>query len=59
MEYRELLDTAIEVAPAYNARIRDDINVRPSLQTFNNAYNLLCLPSLTSKIREMAFPSAK
>ncbi len=52
---RSTLDAEIGVAPAYHTRTRDDINIRPTLQTFNNAFHLLCLPSLTSKTRETAF----
>ncbi len=43
------------VAPACHTRIRDNIQIRPTLQIFNNAFHLLRLPSLTSKTRETAF----
>jgi hypothetical protein len=52
---RELLDTAIGVAPAYQTRIRDGLAVRPSQTDFTNAYNILHLPAITSKTRETAF----
>ncbi len=52
---RSTLDAEIGVAPAYHTRTRDDIHIRPTLQTFNNAFHLLRLPSLTSKSRETAF----
>jgi hypothetical protein len=52
---RSTLDAEIGVAPAYHTRTRDDIHIRPTLQTFNNAFHLLRLPSLTSKTRETAF----
>jgi hypothetical protein len=42
-------------ALVYQNSICDNIDAWPSLRTFNNAYCLLCLPSLTSKNREMAF----
>jgi hypothetical protein len=49
------LDTAIEVAPAYRTRIRDNIAIRPSQRVFNNAYHVLQLPAIKSKTRETAF----
>jgi hypothetical protein len=52
---RELIDTAIGVAPAYQTRIRDGLAVRPSQKDFTNAYNILRLPAITSKTREIAF----
>jgi hypothetical protein len=52
---RSTLDAEIGVAPAYHTRTRDNIHIRPTLQTFNNAFHLLRLPSLTSKTRETAF----
>jgi hypothetical protein len=52
---RELLDTAIGVAPSYHTRIRDGLAVRPSQRDFTNAYNILRLPTITSKTRETAF----
>ncbi len=52
---REILDTAIGVAPAYHTRIRDDLAVRPSQRDFTNAYSILRLPTITSKTRETAF----
>jgi hypothetical protein len=52
---RELLDTAIGIAPAYHTRIRDGLTVRPSQRDFTNAYNILRLPTITSKTRETAF----
>jgi hypothetical protein len=52
---RDILDTEIKVAPAYQTRIRDNIHIRPTVHTFNNAYQLLRLPLLTSKTRETAF----
>ncbi len=52
---RNILDAGIGVAPKYETRIRDNIHIRPTVLTFNNAYQLLCLPSLTSKTRETAF----
>jgi hypothetical protein len=51
----EILDTSTGVAPAYRTRIRDGIAIRPSQRAFNNAYDLLRLPTITSKTREMAF----
>jgi hypothetical protein len=55
LKCQELCDTAMGIAPAYNIRIRDDINVQLSLQTFNHAYHPLWLLSLMSKTREMTF----
>ncbi len=52
---QKILDTSIGVAPAYHTRIWDGIAIRPSQRALNNAYNLLRLPSLTSKTRETAF----
>jgi hypothetical protein len=52
---RSTLDGEIGVAPAYHTRIRDNIQIRPTTQVFNNAFHLLRLPSLTSKTRETAF----
>jgi hypothetical protein len=52
---RSILDDEIGVAPAYHTRARDDVQIRPTVQTFNNAFQLLRLPSLTSKTREIAF----
>ncbi len=52
---RELLDTAIGVAPSYHTRIRGGLAVRPSQRDFTNAYNILRLPTITSKTRETAF----
>jgi hypothetical protein len=52
---REILDAAIGVAPAYHTRIRDGLAVRPSQRDFTNAYDILRLPSITSKTRETAF----
>jgi hypothetical protein len=52
---RNILDAEIRVAPAYHTRIRDNIQIRPTTQIFNNAFHLLRLPSLTSKTRETAF----
>jgi hypothetical protein len=52
---RSILDTEIQVAPAYQTRIRDNIHIRPTAHTFNNAYQLLRLPLLTSKTKETAF----
>jgi hypothetical protein len=55
LKCRELLDSAIEVAPAYRTRIRDNIAIRPTQRVFNNAYGALRLPVITSKTRETAF----
>jgi hypothetical protein len=52
---REILDTAIGVAPAYHTRIRDNLAVRPSQRDFTNAYSILRLPTITSKTCETAF----
>jgi hypothetical protein len=52
---RSILDEEIKVAPAYHTRVRDNIQIRPTIQIFNNAFHLLRLPSLTSKTRETAF----
>jgi hypothetical protein len=52
---RELLDNTIGVAPSYQTRIRDGLAVRPSQRDFTNAYNILRLPTITSKTRETAF----
>jgi hypothetical protein len=41
LKCRELLDEAIEVAQAYQTRIRDGIAIRPSQRAFTDAYNLL------------------
>jgi hypothetical protein len=45
----------LELPPAYRSKIRNGIAFRPSQRAFNNAYNLLQLPSLTSKTHEIAF----
>ncbi len=50
----EFLDKALGVNHAYKTRIRNGINVQPSLSAFNNACQLLWLPSPTSKTREKA-----
>jgi hypothetical protein len=55
LKCREILDTSIGVAPAYRTRIKDNLAVRPTQRTFNNAYQVLRLPALTSKTRETAF----
>jgi hypothetical protein len=52
---RSILDAEIGVAPAYQTRARDNIHIRPTVHTFNNAYQLLRLPLLPSKTRETAF----
>jgi hypothetical protein len=52
---RGILDDEIGVAPAYHTRARDNIHIRPTIQTFQNAFQLIRLPSLTSKTRETAF----
>jgi hypothetical protein len=52
---RNILDAEIGVAPAYRTRTRDNIHIHPTMPTFNNAYQLPRLPSLTSKTRETAF----
>jgi hypothetical protein len=52
---REILDADIVVAPAFKTRIRDNLAVRPSQRDFTNAYNILRLPAITSKTREIAF----
>ncbi len=54
LKCREILDNSIGVPPAYHTRIRDGIAIQPSQRMFNNACNLLWLPSLTSKTRETA-----
>jgi hypothetical protein len=55
LKCRELLDTTIEVAPAYHTRNRDNIAICPTQRMFNIAYHVLLLPALTSKTRETAF----
>jgi hypothetical protein len=52
---RSIQDEEIGVAPAYHTRARDNVHIHPTVQTFNNAFQLLHLPSLTSKTRETAF----
>jgi hypothetical protein len=52
---RDILDTEMGIAPAYQTRTRDNIHISPMLQVFHNAYQALWLPSLTSKTRESAF----
>jgi hypothetical protein len=52
---RSILDVDIGVAPAYQTRAQDNVHIRPTVPTFNNAYQLLRLPLLTSKTRETAF----
>ncbi len=52
---RSILDDYIRVAPAYQTRARDNVYIRPTIHTFNNAYQLLRLLSLTSKTKETAF----
>ncbi len=51
---RSILDAEIWVPPAYQTRTGDNVHIRPTIPTFNNAYQLLCLPSLTSKTQETA-----
>jgi hypothetical protein len=46
---RNILDAEIEVAPAYQMRTWDNVYICPTIPTFTNAYQLLWLPSLTSK----------
>ncbi len=36
---RSILDDEIKVAPAYHTRTRDNIQIRPTLQIFNNAFH--------------------
>jgi hypothetical protein len=45
---RNILDAEIGVAPAYQTRTRDNVHIHPTIPTFNNAYQLLRLPSLMS-----------
>ncbi len=52
---RAMLDVEIGVAPAYHTRTRDNIHIRPSIRTFQYAYQVLRLPTLTSKTCETAF----
>jgi hypothetical protein len=52
---RNSLDAEIGIAPVYQTRTRDNILIRPTVHTFNNAYQLLRLPTFTSKTRETAF----
>ncbi len=52
---RNILDADIGVAPAYQTRALDNVHIHPTVPTFNNAYQLLRLPLLTSKTRETAF----
>jgi hypothetical protein len=52
---RSILDDNIGVVPAYKTRARDNVHIRPTIHTFNNAYQLLRLSSLASKTRETAF----
>ncbi len=52
---RNILDTDIGVAPAYQTRTQGNIHIRPTVPTFNNAYQILRLPLLPSKTRETAF----
>ncbi len=46
---RSILNAEIGVAPAYQTRAQDNIHIRLTIPTFNNANQLLRLPSLTSK----------
>jgi hypothetical protein len=48
----EILYNENGVALAYQTRIRDNIHIQPTLWTFHDAYQLLQLPSLTSKTRK-------
>ncbi len=43
------------MAPSYQTRLRDGLAVRPNQRDFTNAYNVLHLPTITSKTRETAF----
>jgi hypothetical protein len=52
---RNILDAEIGVALAYQTKTRVNVLIHPTVHTFNNAYQLLRLPSLTSKTRESAF----
>ncbi len=38
------------MAPAYHTRARDNIHIRPTIQTFHNAFQLLRLPTSTPSI---------
>jgi hypothetical protein len=51
----DFLNTEIRIAPAYSTRVRDNIHIWPTTCSFNNAYQLLQLPVLTTKTRETAF----
>jgi hypothetical protein len=55
----ELLDTSVGVAPAYHTRIQDNIAIRPSQRDFTNAYSILQLPTLTSKINRTIWTNNK
>jgi hypothetical protein len=55
LKCREILDASIGVAPAFRTRIRDNLQVRVTQRMYNNAYQVLRLPTLTSKTRETAF----
>jgi hypothetical protein len=52
---RNILDAEIGVAPAYLTRTQDNVHIHPTIPIFNNAYQLLRLPSLTSIMREQPF----
>jgi hypothetical protein len=52
---RSILESEIGIALAYQTRIQNDIHICPTIPTFNNAYQLIRLPSITSKTRETAF----
>jgi hypothetical protein len=51
---RDILDSEIGIAQAYQKIITDDIDVGHSQRTFHKVYSLVP-PSLTSKTRETAF----
>jgi hypothetical protein len=54
LKCRELLDTDIGVAPAYNTRIRNDINI-PVFKPSTMPTIFFDYPQFTSKTREMTF----
>ncbi len=53
--YPSILDAEIGVASTRQTRTRYNVHILLTIPTFTNAYQLLRLPSLTSKTREKAF----
>jgi hypothetical protein len=51
---RKSLDESIHIAPSYNTRRRDEVDL-PEMATFNNAFKILHISNITSKTKETIF----